>query len=324
MWADAFLAAGGVLNWNNGDATITHAAGSLTVDGATMNFNEAGANVDFRVEGDGNASLFLLDASQDDIGFGVAPQAHAFIDILAGEQTRGLTSGVGRAINLRGDTLNDSSGSGTVGLSAIVSLLTQTLTADNAMTYTDSATLYVQSAPTASTNVTATNSYALFVDAGNTRLDGNVQVGGDINPDADGTRDLGTQTTGQWANVWSDLVNGADYGYDNGWRTLEADTYAGYQDGIAFDVGPHFVPGDAARINHVKVGEEWVEKWVEKCDQKGICSPVVEGKWQDKFERQTVTDLPHQPVFVVTDTFIEYKGRRITPEILDRLLALAK
>ncbi|MBC8448232.1 MAG: hypothetical protein H8D78_10810 [Chloroflexi bacterium] len=58
-------------------------------------------------------------------------------------------------------------------------------------------------------------------------------VSGNINPEADGTRSLGTQTTAQWANVWSDLYNGADYSYLNGWRTLEAEKYAGYPAGLA-------------------------------------------------------------------------------------------
>ena len=35
-FADLFLAAGGVLNWNNGNATITHATGSLTVAATTF------------------------------------------------------------------------------------------------------------------------------------------------------------------------------------------------------------------------------------------------------------------------------------------------
>lgn len=35
MWADLFLASGGVVNFNNGDVTITHAADTLTFAGAT-------------------------------------------------------------------------------------------------------------------------------------------------------------------------------------------------------------------------------------------------------------------------------------------------
>jgi hypothetical protein len=65
------------------------------------------------------------------------------------------------------------------------------------------------------------------------KADNNVVITGNANPEADGTRDLGTQTTAQWANVWSDLINGADYSYLNSWRTLEAEKYHDYPRGIA-------------------------------------------------------------------------------------------
>jgi hypothetical protein len=52
MFSDLFLAAGGVINWNNGNVTITHAAGKLTVaipaptsaiDGFTASFTSGSA-----------------------------------------------------------------------------------------------------------------------------------------------------------------------------------------------------------------------------------------------------------------------------------------
>lgn len=64
---------------------------------------------------------------------------------------------------------------------------------------------------------------------------GSVIIAADIDPEADGTRDLGTQTTAQWANVWADLVNGADFSLKNGNRILESEKYYGYhRPGIAF------------------------------------------------------------------------------------------
>ena len=36
MFSDLFLGTGGVINWNNGNATITHTAGSLTFAGADL------------------------------------------------------------------------------------------------------------------------------------------------------------------------------------------------------------------------------------------------------------------------------------------------
>ena len=45
--------------------------GGMTVDGATV-FNEASADVDFRVESNGNANMFVVDAGNDRIGIGTA------------------------------------------------------------------------------------------------------------------------------------------------------------------------------------------------------------------------------------------------------------
>lgn len=112
-------------------------------------------------------------------------------------------------------------------------------------------------------------------------LGGNVVITGDFNPEADGTRDLGTQTTAQWANVWSDLINGADYSYLNKWRTLELEKYKGYPVGWAIG-NKHFKDGEITK--------------------------TVKGK----------------PVFAIADDFIEFKGRRITEKMLDKLLVILK
>ena len=43
MWADLFLASGGVMNFNNGNVTMTHSADTLTVVGATVAFTASTA-----------------------------------------------------------------------------------------------------------------------------------------------------------------------------------------------------------------------------------------------------------------------------------------
>lgn len=41
-WSDAFLGSGAVVNFNNGDVTITHGSHSLAIAGATSGFSQAG------------------------------------------------------------------------------------------------------------------------------------------------------------------------------------------------------------------------------------------------------------------------------------------
>lgn len=38
MWSDLFLASGGVINWNNGDVTVTHSANTLAFAGASSGY----------------------------------------------------------------------------------------------------------------------------------------------------------------------------------------------------------------------------------------------------------------------------------------------
>jgi len=59
-----------------------------------------------------------------------------------------------------------------------------TLTATNAVTATDCATLRIAGVPVASTNVTITNPWALWVDAGNVRLDGIIAHNGTMGDSA--------------------------------------------------------------------------------------------------------------------------------------------
>ena len=94
--------------------------------------------------------------------------------------TPGLTSG-----NLHVDaaTYTDAttSASATTASFATVSFEGGILAASNAsVTTTDAATLYVRNAPTAGTNQTISNAYALWVDAGNARFDSDLSIGGNL------------------------------------------------------------------------------------------------------------------------------------------------
>jgi len=114
-----------------------------------------------------------------------------------------------------------------------------------------------------------------------------MKLTGNLVPDADSTRDIGVQTSGQWANVWADLVNGAEISLENKWRMMESELY-GYPAGWA--------------LGHS-------DKWV-----------AGKSIWAAEDRDQYMED--ESPVFAVTDDFIEYKGRRITPEVLDKILDL--
>ena len=55
-----------------GTLTALTSSGNVSFDGGTFVFNESGADLDFRIEGDTDANLFYSDASTDRIGIGTA------------------------------------------------------------------------------------------------------------------------------------------------------------------------------------------------------------------------------------------------------------
>ncbi len=57
MWADVFVASGGVLNFNNGDVTVTHSADILTVAGGDLRVTTVGTNAASAVTVGGTQTL---------------------------------------------------------------------------------------------------------------------------------------------------------------------------------------------------------------------------------------------------------------------------
>lgn len=169
------------------DAILNAAGGNLqlqvggneyaSLDSCTraLIINEAAADQDFRVEGDNNANLLVLDAGTDSIGLGGAVAAGAFINIVYGEQSRDIVSARGFAVDIPAETITIADAACTTNaIGAVVAIGQASIAATNAMnTITDAASLYIANAPTASGgNVTITTAHALWVDAGDTRLDG--------------------------------------------------------------------------------------------------------------------------------------------------------
>ncbi len=123
-------------------------------------------------------------------------------------------------------------------------------------------------------------------------LDGtdDVKFYGDITPNGDGDGSCGTAAL-TWGDVHTVLFNGADINLDNDWTMLEAEDFPGYPGGWA--------------LTH---RQSW--------RKAEALSKVAPGTGTRLFPKGA------KPVFAVTDDFIEYKGRRLTPEILDRILSL--
>lgn len=97
--------------------------------------------------------------------------------------TPGVGANNGQTLNIISSTFtdNNTAGSGTAAEYSAVSILTPTLAATNtSVTTTDAATVYIQAAPTAGTNETITNAWAIWVDGGAVRFDGALRVDGAI------------------------------------------------------------------------------------------------------------------------------------------------
>ena len=79
---------------------------------------------------------------------------------------------VGVQLSVAGAVLTDTSSSGTVGRIVTNSIAASALAASNTTTYTAAASLFIAGAPTANTNVTITNAYALYTAGGRINFQG--------------------------------------------------------------------------------------------------------------------------------------------------------
>ena len=138
--------------------------------------------VDFKFFGESNGAYCEWDMSADafnvfgNVNFGNAPV------VLDGN--RDITpSSDGKALHIDTHTVTDTdtSTSGTVARYNHVNIEGPTLAATNSSVTTSAAsTLYIKDAPSAGTNQTLTTTYALFVDDGSSRFDGNILTSGEL------------------------------------------------------------------------------------------------------------------------------------------------
>jgi hypothetical protein len=177
-------ASNGVLNIGAGafDGTTTgffagNSSGTLIAGNAASAY--AGRLIDLQV---GGATKFWVDASGNAIiasrlgaGSTTSPTAllHATPTTLS--TSTGFSSG-GLGVRTENCAVTSTSSSGTITTAVMNSLGIPTFSANSATTLTNAATLYIGGSPGAGTNVTITNSWALYVPFGNVLISNNTNT----------------------------------------------------------------------------------------------------------------------------------------------------
>jgi hypothetical protein len=87
-------------------------------------------------------------------------------------QSRAAWGDVGAQLSIAGAVITDTSSSGTVSRAVVNSIAASALAASSTTTYTQAASLFVAGAPTANTNVTITNAYAIYTAGGRINFQG--------------------------------------------------------------------------------------------------------------------------------------------------------
>ena len=124
---------------------------------------------------------------------------------------KNITPGDGSMIHLESNTLTDTNTEegATAATFTSVALEGSAVAAGNAdVTITNAATLYVKGPPSAGTNVTLTNPYALWVDSGNVKLDNDLNVDGTITVDTAVVGNLTGNVTGNTSGTAATVTAG--------------------------------------------------------------------------------------------------------------------
>ena len=163
---------------SSGAAAIMVVPGGNGEQSILQSFSETGGGILFSIGGDGTINSGNADNTFRNLTLnGGASNQNAVLTLTNGTKSQAswLTSGV--FFRSLAGTRTNSSAAGTYATAVFNSFNTPTLAATNASTITtDAANVYIENAPTQGTNQTITNRWALWVDAGNTRLDGGLRV----------------------------------------------------------------------------------------------------------------------------------------------------
>ena len=194
---DATTSAKGVASFSEDNFAVSSGAVTIKSSGVDLT-DEVTGTLPIANGGTGSTSTTYCDLTANVTG--VLPSANMDSDTahLSGTQTFtgvktfpsaifdgdvSVTPRDGAKIHVDAATITDSntSASGTAAMNTVVSIEAHTLAATNAsVTNTNAASLYIGNAPAAGTNMTITNAYALWVDAGNARFDADLSIGGNL------------------------------------------------------------------------------------------------------------------------------------------------
>lgn len=156
------------------DIAVTAGNFQITgVAGAEVVFNEASADIDVRMESDGNVNMFHLNAGTNGVGVGQVAAAGVVLTTGWDAATMGAGTTVARHFQTQGN-ITELAGAA---ITDIVGAYFNTFTITDgggAETVGTVATVYIVNAPTAGTAPT-NGPYAFFSDAGTNRLDGQCQ-----------------------------------------------------------------------------------------------------------------------------------------------------
>lgn len=133
----------------------------------------------------------------DQVTIGGAIEAGSIFNIEPGVAARDILTSVGTGLHIEADSqaINAAGNGETVAIGALAFLGIPTWTSvGTTFTISDAATLYIQGPPVDSTNVTHTREYALWVDNGNVKFDGDLTVDGTVSLSNNVTRVSGTTT----------------------------------------------------------------------------------------------------------------------------------
>jgi hypothetical protein len=146
----------------------------IDYDSSTARFYGRGPNTSTRPslgfystysDGAGGLTLMTFNASG-------AATISTSLTLSNASQSRAAWGDVGAQLSVAGAVITDTSSSGTVSRVVVNSIAASALAASSTTTYTAAASLFVAGAPTANTNVTITNAYAIYTAGGRINFQG--------------------------------------------------------------------------------------------------------------------------------------------------------